>query len=288
MDEDESSVPILRLVCALIAGLLVCLVGLFLWYEIKVWSLDTWSEISFFFMPLLIGIAVGWVIHLCSGDGKFGLAGLSAFIAVLAGIEGAALQHQVEVNFFLHRMTALAYDETLNYAKRTAFLQDDALLRKEMSGSEVAVIGRLAVQQKPKQPNDYWVNRNFIHLHWIAARQIIINGQGGPERIIWEASRVLKDRIYLDALVTALAKEPIKETDIVGFYSWEQPFLRQLARGDISLKSFEAPLIETIWLNIGWGSMASGGFGPLIGLFIILGGFAAYKIVRRADDDEMV
>jgi hypothetical protein len=249
--------------------------------------MSTWSEASILFMPILIGVAVGWAARRCANSGGSGLAGFAMVVTLLAGVGGLAMQHQIEVNFYLQRMADAAYDETLNYSKRTATIQDANALRTVMATAEVSVIGRMAAREKYPRIADFWFNRNFIHLHWIASRRIVIFGQGGPERTILEASRVMDNSLFLDDVVTAKAKEPITDADISGFYSWEQPFLKQLAAGEISRDRFEIPLIRTVQAHIGWQTLVTGGFGPLSGMCIFWGCFAAYKIARRLNEAEV-
>src|SRR5258707_1394139 len=142
MNDELHSPNVLRIILAVIGCLGVCTLGLLIWYWLKQASMSTWSEASILFMPILISIAVGWIMRRCANFGSSGLGGLAVLMTLLAGLGGLALQHQIEVDFFLQRMADAAYDETSNYAKRTATIQDPNTLRSVMANSEVAVIGR--------------------------------------------------------------------------------------------------------------------------------------------------
>jgi hypothetical protein len=283
LTEAPSTSP-LRTILAIVASLCVSTLCLLLWYQLKQAAMSTWGEASIFFMPLVIGVAVGWVARRIATDGSARLGLCATLVTLLASVAGLTLQRQMEIDFFLKRFADATFDETLDYAKRTATINDPDALRNAMSGSEVAVVGRLVARQRFGEDDDFWFTRNFAHLHWVASRRIIKYGQSGPERTIFEASRVLKSRFFFDQIVATYANDPITDTDLTNYFTWEQPFLKQLIERQNARESFEAPLIKTVRANIDWPTLVSGGLGPLSGLCMILGCALAYKLASRPSE----
>ncbi|MEW6306828.1 MAG: hypothetical protein AB1705_25465 [Verrucomicrobiota bacterium] len=250
--------------------------------------MSTWSEVSIFFLPLAIGLAVGWNARLFGGNGSFGVAGFNALLTMVASIIGMALQHRMEVESFLNDAVRLAYHETLSYANRTASIQDTESLRRAMSGSEVAVVGRIAARRRYERFEDFWFARNLAHVHWIACRKITVYGQGGPERTVLEAFRVMPNKLFLDDVIRAESEKPITDADIERYYAWEQYYLKRMADGEVKPERFADPVILAVRTGIDWASYAAGGFGLVSGMFAFLGSLLAYRIVRRVDEDKTV
>ena len=160
-------------------------------------------------MPLLIGLAVGFGIRFCRADGTFSLASFAVVLVLLSGFVGSAFQLKIMFEHRLKIMAEAAFDETLGYAKHTVPAEaDDEALRRFMANNEVSVIGRLTPVDGQRHRYNYWEARNFIHLHWIASRNIILYDQGGADKTIWEASRVLKEYVFLDDVVSGLRPTP--------------------------------------------------------------------------------
>jgi hypothetical protein len=178
----------------------------------------------------------------------------------------------------------LAYREILGFARRTTAAPDDEALRSEMTGSEVAAVGKLVSEQAWATPEAAWFARNFAHVHWIAARNIILYGQGGVDRTIWEASRVTKGYAFLDDVVLARSKAPVSEAEVVRLKEWELPFHRRLAQGAINESSFAHPIDLLIRSNVSSLTFATNGFGPILGMCMLMGAVIAYKLVRQADE----
>ena len=104
MSDEPPSRNALLTILAGIGSLCVAALGVLLWYQLKLASMSTWSEASILFMPILIGVAVGWIARRCADYGSSGLGGLAVLVTLLAGVGGLALQHRIEVDFFLRRM----------------------------------------------------------------------------------------------------------------------------------------------------------------------------------------
>jgi hypothetical protein len=192
---------------------------------------------------------------------------------------------------FDHRlkiMVEAAYDETLAYAKHTVPVEADGeALRRFMVNNEVSVIGRLTPVEGKRNRHNYWEARNFIHLHWVASRNIILYGQGGADKTIWEASRVFEEYVFLDDVVSAVAKhEPVTDADLARFHQYELPFLKKMFNGEVSREEFEEPLIIEVRSRVGWMTFAQNGFGPLLGICMFWGSLIAYKLVRQPSEDE--
>jgi hypothetical protein len=171
MDTEFSGSCAWRQILTVGACLVVVALGLAAWYWFKIHSLNIWSEMSFVFMPALIGLAVGWVVRRCSPEGGFGIASFAAALTLSAGLVGMAVQHKIAVDFFLRRVVAVVYEETLNYAKMAVAAADDEKLRSILSTRETAVIGRLAAGVTNEPALSYEQKCGLIHVNWIISRR---------------------------------------------------------------------------------------------------------------------
>jgi hypothetical protein len=247
-----------------------------------------WSELSLSFMPLVLGVSAGLAVRLCSRHGTFGLAGFVAGITVMASLAGGAMQHRVAVEHHLQLMAAAVYDETLAHAQAIANCRDEKALWRTLTNSEVAVIGRLAHLPCPATHEQYWRVRNLYHLHWLASRQIVIYGQGGVDRTIYEATRVREGGPFMHQIVSAVAKRPITEEDVTRFKEWEAPFLDTVASNSIKRQRFESELIAMGHRALSWDEVALHSMGPLLGLFTACGALVAFRLVRQAPETELL
>jgi hypothetical protein len=239
-------------------------------------------------MPLVLGAAAGLAVRLCSRQGTFGLAGFVAGITAVAGMAGGAMQHRVAVEHRLHLLAAAVYDETLAHAQAIGNCRDEKALWRTLTNSEVAVIGRLAHIPCPVTHDEYWRIRNLYHLHWLASRQIVIYGQGGVDRTIYEATKVREGGPFMHQIVSAVAKEPITEEDVTIFKQWEEPFLEKLVSNSIKREQFESDLMAMGHRALDWSEVAFRGMGPLLGLFTACGALVAFKLVRQATEAELI
>jgi len=190
---------------AAVACVLTSLVGLGGWYGLKLWSLNFWRELSFPFMPVLLGVSVGGVARWCTPAGTFGLAGFAAML---------------------------------------------------------------------------------IHVNLILSRGMVIYGQGGPDRAIFDSTSLVKDVVFVDQEVSRLAGEPVPDEDIPRFRRDELPYLERLLHDRISRPAFETSLIAGVRSRISWGALAFHGFGPLLALGILWGMIIAYRLARRYSEIE--
>ena len=248
------------------------------------------SELGICFVPLLIGLAVGLGIRFCHANGTFDLASIAVVLVLLSGLAGSAFQLKIMFDHRLKIMAEETYAETLAYAKRAVLAEaDEEALRRYMANNEVSVIGRLTPVGGKRQLHNYWEARNFIHLHWVASRNIILYGQGGADKTIWEASRVLEEHVFLDDVVSAVAKHgPVTDADLARFHQYELPFLKKMVNGEASREEFEEPLIAEVRSRVGWMTFVQNGFGSLLGICMFWGSVIAYKLVRQPSENEVV
>ena len=286
MDSDDTKPFLLLQLSAGLIAIVAAAIAVVLWLKLKVWSMDIWSGISFSFMPLVIGLAAGVAVRFCTHQGSFGLGGFVVAVTLVASLVGTAIQHMVEVEHRLHVFAKAAYDETFEYAQRTAGLADDAALRKAFTNSEVAVIGRLAHMAKMSTHEEYWRVRNLYHLHWIACRQIINYGQGGVDKTIWQATQVREGKFFIDQIVAALAKEPVTDEDLAKFKEWEQPYLQRVAANYINRQEFESQVVAMGIRALTWNLVLFHGMGPFVGIFTGLGALTGFKLVNRESEPE--
>jgi hypothetical protein len=220
-------------------------------------------------------------------EGTFGVAGLAVLITVIVSCVGMGMQHWFNVNKRVQNFADAAYDETLKYAKTATSISDDKILRQTLT-NQVAVVGRFAARDLDLNQKDFWLWRNYLHFHWIAARQIIVYGQGGADKTIWEATKVFKNNVFFDDIVRSASSEDVTDDDVSNFEQMELPFLRKMANGKISRDDFENPLVAFVRTKLSFASMPSRGFDPFTGGFIVLGCIIAYKLVRESSEEEMI
>lgn len=285
-EEIKPSLP-LQFSAALIA-ILAAGIGLLLWFRLKLWSMELWSELSLSFMPLVLGAAAGFAVRLCSRHGTFGLAGFVAGITVIAGMAGGAMQHRIAVEHRLHLLASAVYDETLAHAQAIGNCRDEKALWRTLTNSEVAVIGRLAHIPCPVTHDEYWRMRNLFHLHWLASRQIVIYGQGGVDRTIYESTKVREGGPFMHQIVSSLARKPITAEDVTVFKEWEKPSLERLVSNSIKREEFESELMAMGHRALSWDEVAFRGMGPLLGLFTACGALVAFKLVRQSTEAELI
>lgn len=286
---EENSAGSLRKILAVAACLLIALGGLAGWYWLKRHMGVTWLEVSLFFMPLVIGVAIGCAARWCNPEGSFGVAAVAGMLTLLVGLAGGALQHKVDVDVRLHQYAAATYDETLEYAKATIPLQaDDEQLRHYMQSNQVAAVGELADRTPGDGLEDYWSTRNMIHFNWIAARQIGVYGQGGRDRTLLEASQVLAGNFFMDDVLRSMAKEPVTDENLSRFRQEELPFLKKLQDRRITRDDFEMELSDAVRAGLRWNLMIFRGIGPLIGFCTFAGMICAHRLAGRekAEIDE--
>src|SRR5262245_41683324 len=97
MDREETKPSLLLQFSAALIAVLATGLGLLFWFQLKLWSMQLWSELSISFMPLLLGLSAGLAVRLCSRQGSFGLAGFVAGLIAIASLAGSAMQHRVAV-----------------------------------------------------------------------------------------------------------------------------------------------------------------------------------------------
>lgn len=240
--------------------------------------------------PLVVALLAGLAIRYSCGGGSFNLASWGLVLVLMFGLTCSALRHKIWFDWQIKRDADTAYQETLAYAKHIVPAEnDDEALRRFMNKNEVAVIGRITPVGGSQNNHNYWQTRNFFHLHWVATRQIILNGQTGVDRSIAEATHVIGDDIFLDKMVAAISKnEPVTDDDLKHFHQYELPFLRQMANGEIAAHDFEQPMIAEARSRLGWMNFAINGFDPFLGMTLLFVGVIIYKLVRQPDEDEMV
>jgi hypothetical protein len=241
-------------------------------------------------LPLVAGLLVGLAMRHSCAEGSFGLASLACALILLLGLAGSAIRHKVLFDAHLAQDAAMAYEETLAYAKNVVPAEaDDEALRRFMNTEGVSAIGRLTPVGNGQNANDYWATRNFIHLHWVATRRIVLYGQGGVDKTIARASSVLGDEIFLDHVVTAVSKtKPVTDEVLKQFRQYELPFLKQVLSGKITAKEFEQPLIDKARSRVDWLTFATNGFETFLGMAMLGGAVIAYKFVREPAETEMI
>jgi hypothetical protein len=287
--EQEVSASVRRQFLAFFAGALVALLGLLIWYELKVAMMSSWwGGISIFFMPTIIGLGVGSTMRWLRSEGTFGLAGSAALVTCIVGLLGMAVQHWINVDWQVHKLAKGTYNETLEYAKSTIAILDEKKLREALANNETAVVARLVTKDFNGNSKEFWFRRNYVHFHWLAARQITIAGQGGAERTIWEATKIIENGPFLDDVIRSLAKKPVADADLSIFKEMELPFLRKLADGRIQQLEFETPLVETVTGQMNATLLISRGFEPFTAGFVVVGCIAAFKLVRETSETELI
>jgi hypothetical protein len=241
-------------------------------------------------LPLVVGWLVGLAMRYSCAEGSFGLASLGCALILLLGLACSAIRHKVMFDAHLTQDAVTAFEETLAYAKNVVPAEaDDEALRRFMKTEGVSAIGRLTPVGNGPNDNDYWETRNFIHLHWVATRQIVLYGQGGVDKTIAKASSVLGDEIFLDHVVTAVSKtKPVTDEVLKQFRQYELPFLKQVLSGKITAKDFEQPLIDKARSRVDWLTFATNGFEPFLGMALLGGAIIAYKLVREPSETEMI
>lgn len=289
----NSSASLLRQILTAGAGLVAAALVLVVWYWLKIHSLDIWSEMSFIFMPVLIGLAVGWVTRRCSPEGGFGIASFAVALTLLAGLAGMAMQQKIAVDYFLRRVVAAVYEETLAYAKTTVLAENDEQLRTALSSREITVIGRLAAGVTNEPALNYEQKYNLIHVNWIISRRQVLRrsplgGLYGVEASIWEATQLVPNAYYVDELISKLAKEPVADEELVRFRNQELPWLKQMVDNRRSRGDFETSLVGLTESRMSWYSLAFHGLGPLSGICIAVGVMIAYYLTRQPKDNELI
>jgi hypothetical protein len=241
-------------------------------------------------LPLVAGLLAGLAMRRSCAEGSFGLASLAGALILLLGLACSAIRHKVLFDAHLAQDAVMAYEETVAYAKKVVPAEaDDEALRRFMGIEGVSAIGRLTPVGNGQNTNDYWETRNFIHLHWVATRRIVLYGQGGVDRTIAKASKVLGDEIFLDNVVIAVSKtKPVTEEVLKNFRQYELPFLKQVLNGKITAKEFEQPLIDKARSQVDWLTFATNGFETFLGMAMLGGAVIAYKFVREPAETEMI
>jgi hypothetical protein len=293
MDTENPGSSAWRQMLTVVACLVVTALVLAVWYWLKIHTLGTWIEMSFFFMPIVIGLAVGWVTRRCSPEGGFRVASFAVALTLLAGLAGMAVQHRITVDCFLRRVVAAVYEETLDYAKTTVLAENDEQLRPVLSSREIAVVGRLAAGVTNEPALSYEQKRNLIHVNWIISRRQVLRrsplgGIQGMEAPIWEATRIVPDAYYLDELIAKLVKEPVADGELVRFRNQELPGLKQLVDNRMPRRDFEQSLVALTESRMSWNSLAFQGLGPLSGICIAAGVMIAYYLARQPEDNELI
>ena len=287
--EDEANSGSSRQALASLGGVAVAVIGLLVWYKLKLSIISSWwGSVHLFFMPALVGVCIGSAMRCMRREGTFGIAGFAVILTAVVGFIGIGMQHWLNVSKRIQILADATYDETLEYAKLSTAASDDKKLREVLANNQTAVVGRLVARDFNGTRKGFWLGRNYIHFHWLVARQILINGQGGADRTIWEATKVMENGPFLDDVIRSLIKEPIVDEDVSNFRRLELPSLRQLAVGDITRDDFEFPLIATVRGKINKAALAGRGFDPFTGGFLLFGCVMAYKLVRQPSDNELL
>ena len=245
-------------------------------------------------LPVVVGLAAGLAMRHSCADGSFNLASAGVALVIVFGVACSGMRHKLLFDERLKREAAATYDSTLAYAQGVVpvaakRVRADTELRRFMFKNQVSVIGRITPMPDDGQPDEYWKERNFIHLHWIAAGRIILVGQQGVDRTIADASSVLGDNIYLDKIVPVISRDyAVTDVDLLRFRRYELPFLEQMKDGKITADDFEQPLIQAVASRVDWLTFATNGFEPFLAIAMFWGSVIIYKLVRQDSDTETV
>jgi hypothetical protein len=293
MDTEDAGSSVGRQILTIVASLVAAALVLAAWYWLKVHSLETWMEMSFIFMPVLIGLAVGWVMRRGNPDGGFGMTSFAVALTLLAGLAGMAMQHRITVDCFLRRMVAVVYEEAVGHAKLAVAADDDWKLCSLLSSREIAVVGRLAAGITNEPALSFEQKRNLIHINWIISRRQVLRrsplgGIHGMEASIWEATRIVPDAYYLDELIAKRIKDPVADAELDRFRNQELPVLGRLMENAPPRRDFEQALVALTESRMDWSSLAFHELGPLSGICIISSVLIAYGLVRKPSEGELI
>lgn len=289
VDECPNSKDFVRQFLSLLLGVAIAAAGLWACYWM-VLSAGFFGLIGVSALPVVVGLLVGLAMRYSCAQGTFNLASAGVALVLVFGFACATIRHKVLFDERLKQEAAATYEATLTYARNIVpVATDDTALRHFMFTNQLSFIGRITPVENGVSPDKYWKTRNFIHLHWVAARRVVLYGQTGVDRTIANASSVLGDDIFLDKNVEAFSKDyPVTDEDLRRFRQFELPFLVQMKDGKIAAEDFEQPLIREISSRVDWMTFATNGFEPFLLIAVIWGGLFAYKLVRQSDEMEMV
>jgi hypothetical protein len=289
MSKGDDSPNFCRQIFAGVLGVAIIVAGVLICHQlIRSWGI--WGVMGASLAPLVAGLATGLAIRFSRAEGTFGLASLAFVLILFFGLACSAMRHQILFDSRLEQFAGTACDETLAYSRHAVSVADnDVALWRFMTNNEVSVIGRLTPTEGSGYGRTYWEARNFVHLHWVASRQIVIYGQGGVDKTIWEASRVSKECVFLDNVVSAVIRyEAVTDRDMARFRQYELPFLKKMLAGEITRKDFTEPLIREVRSRAGWTTFAANGFDPFLGMSMLFGGLIAYWLIRRPSEAEII
>ena len=257
-------------------------------------SADVFGLIGVSAFPVVVGLTAGLAMRYSCADGSFNLASAGVALVIVFGMACSGMRHKLLFDERLRREAAATYESTLAYAQHvvpvaTKRVRADTELRHFMFKNQTSVIGRITPIPDDGQPDEYWKDRNFIHLHCIAAGRIVFAGQAGVDRTIAEASSVLGDNIFLDKIVPIISRDyAVTDGDLLRFRRFELPFLEQMKDGKITAEDFEQPLIQEVNSRVNWLTFATNGFETFMAMAMFSGSMIVYKLVRQPSDAEMI
>jgi hypothetical protein len=292
-DNDLEGLSFWRLALGVAGCLLAAIAGLAAWYWLKVISIvPLWSEASIFFMPLPIGVLIGWIAGRTSQRGSRGLANFAVVLAGLATVGGMTLQHAVTVNVWLDRITKAAYEETCAYAGRVAQAKDEADFGRIVSNEEQTVLSGLADETSSGSALSHWQRRNLLHVHWIACRQLVTkdipSSLDGLSRSIWVPTHLVQKKGSFRALVENSAKEPLSDERMLRFKKDDLPELQALLSRKTREDQFEGETKALVKKRTPWTALVLDSFAPLTLCFGFLGMILCHKLAYQASVEDEI
>jgi hypothetical protein len=288
MDGIDRKASWKRIVAAIVCAA-AALAFLALWWFLKVRSMHWTSGISLFPMPLLMGVTLGILAQRTGGNGGWWSPIFVSLVTLCASLLGIAIQHYIDVAPRLKKMAAVAYDETVAYAEDAIWAMDDEQLRGVIASNQVAVVGMIASSPRGQTSDQFRAQRVLAHINWIASRQMTLHGQGGRDRTLLEATRVVRAPYLLRDLVRMVCNQPIPDEELADFQIHELPMLREILDGRFTRAAFEQCVIETVQPQLTLKFLMSRGFGPGVGFATLIGAICAYRLTSpRSESEEVV
>jgi hypothetical protein len=290
VDESPNSKKFGRQFFALLLGTATAAAGLWICY----WMVSSggfFGLLGVSVLPAVVGLMAGLAMRYSCAQGSFNLASAGIAMILVFGLACSAVRHKVLFDQRLKQEAVATYEATRTYAQNIVPVAaaDGTALRHFMFTNQISFLGRITPVENGDSPDEYWKSRNFVHLHWVAARQIVLYGQSGVDRTIAEASSVLGDNIFLDKNVANYSKDyPVTDDDMRRFRQYELPFLMQMKDGKIAADDFERPLIREVNSRVNWRTFAFNGFEPFLLIAMLWGSIFVYKLVRQPEEMEIV
>jgi hypothetical protein len=258
------------------------------WWWLKRHSLHIWTDLNFFFIPILIGTATGWCVRLISRTRGFGIVSFAILVTIGAGVMGGALQQKVAVDYSLRIIAKWILKQNFDYAIATVLAETDEQLRTAMIGQPLTVIGRLAAETAAEPQLSYWDKRHLLHINFFLSRRLPSYQVGGTEAILWEPTCLVDRTRFLDELVDKGRHDDPTDADLDRFRKMEREYLDRLLRKEISGHQFEAHVFGLLQNRITWHSLALRGCFPFVGFAILLGCTIAYAVAHQKHETEQL